>query len=767
MRDYIDYVLKRGKKPVELEKIYENIEKKKKETDSSYSLSDADILEINRLLDEGVKNYEYYKTPNGNYTLISKTSFRKGSFRGNRNGGGTVFSSTVYIGKNGVREIRDEKYTIDKEFCSNAVDGDIILMDTGYDRKKPSVLKVLERNIDEVVGEVTKIGNMTYVIPINKRQNPLTIYLNDAVEDGSLVSVSLSELNKEDIEKFKETTENHYIGKVSEVFTSEDDPHYEALKEAFKCGMPYGFSEESLKQAANIPDHVRPSDKNASRWDFTEMNVFSIDGEDTKDKDDAISLEVFSNGHYLLGVHIADVNYYVKEGTPIDLDAFRKGTSYYFDGCVVPQLPPELSNGICSLNEGVERLTKSVLIEFDENGNVVNRLIVPGVIKSKKSLTYEKVNELFEGKEVDGYIPFNDGYIPFKGTLANMKNLADLLRKNRKKKGAIIFNRPEVRFKYDEFGKPIDVCLRKENIAEMIIEEFMLAANNNVAEILSEGDMPIPVIYRIHDVPKIEGISDFLNLLKAINMPFEFDAEDVVKDREILQLLAAHINRNELLAPMLNANLVRCMSRASYNTINIGHFGTGFDIYCHFTSPIRRLADLANSRIIDECYFEKNPDIKAKNIIKWKNLTSKYATQATNMERVSEEVEKNVLYMNMADYFSNYIGEEFEGSIVTLSDKGISVQLDNLLEGKIRNRYLEGDYAYNQETYTLVSLNGRSNYYVGDRLRMKLVGTSTDTKTVDFKVLEKIKENSIRDRHKSNQYVKSRAQEHRNRRPYN
>lgn len=754
MKDYIDYILKKEKKPVEIEKIYRIIEEKKKQVDSKFILSDSDIEEIDKIISEGINNFEYYKTPNGNYTLLSKTSFRRGNFRGNRIGGGTVYTNTTYIKKDGTKVNKEEKFIIDKDSCSNAVDGDTVLIDTVGNGKKPSVVKVIKRNIGNIVGEVTKIGNRTYVKPIDKKKNLLTIYLKDEIEDGSLVSVSLSELSAEDLEKLQESSENQYLGKISQVFTMEEGPNHKALVEAFKSGMPQGFSEDSIKQAESMPKSVSEKDK-LYRYDFTKWNIFTIDGEDTKDKDDAVSLEILPNGNYLLGVHIADVAYYVKAGTPIDIDAFRKGTSYYFGGCVEPQLPFELSNGICSLNEGVERLTKSILIEFDKDGNVVSRSLVPSVIKSKKSLTYEKVNELLRGNNIEEYIPFKE-------TLQKMDDLTHILRKKRILGGAIIFNRPEVRFKHDEMGRPIEVYLRYENTSEMMIEEFMLAANSNVAEILTENS--IPCVYRIHDVPKVDRISDFLTLLKAINMPFEFNEDDIIRDKQILQLLAIHINKNQLLAPMLNANLVKCMSHASYNTINIGHYGTGFDTYCHFTSPIRRIADLAISRIIDECYFEKNPNIKDKNIKKWVDLSNDYAIQATNMERVEEDVEKNVLYMDEAEYLGNYIGQEFEGTVTTLSDKGICVQLEDLLEGKIRSRYLDGSYVYNPDTFTLVSLNGKGNYYIGDILKLKLINTSTDTKTVDFEVLEKIKENTIKDKHKSNQYVKSKVQDSRKKR---
>jgi ribonuclease R len=763
LKDYIDYVLKKEKKPVEIEKIYKVIEEKKKQVDPKYVLSDSDINEIDRILSEGIECFEYYKTPKGRYTLISKTSFRKGSFHGNRIGGGTVYSTTTCIKKDWTREVRDEKFAIDSENCGSAVDGDIVLIDIGNGNgKKNSIIKVLERNIGEISGEVTKIGNNTYLKPFDKKKNSLTIYLNGDYEEGSVVSASLNELTEEDLEKLKETTENHYIGEVKRVVPNEG-PFHKTLIEAFKCGMPQGFSDESLKQAENISSVVLEKDRTSNgRKDITSLDVFTIDGEDTKDKDDAVSLEITPDGHYLLEVHIADVPYYVKEGTPIDLDAFRKGNSYYYGGLVEHQLPPKLSNGICSLNEGVERLTKSIFMELDQEGNVLGKWLKPTVIRSRKSLTYEKVNELLRGVDVEGYKPFKDN-------LEAMSILAHQLQKKRLYGGAIIFNRPEVRFKHDEMGNPTEVTLRYGNSkAETIISEFMLLANHCVADIMEENN--IPFVYRVHGLPKVDKLSDFLKLLKALNMPFEFDEEDILKDKKCLQLLAVHISKNAKsieLSDMLNATLIKCMSHASYSSVNIGHYGTGFDKYCHFTSPIRRIADLANSRIIDECYFEQNASIRDKNIKKWTNRVNDYALQASLMEKVAEEVEKNVLYMDTAQYLGKYVGQEFEGTIITLSDKGICVQIEDLLEGKIRNRYLDGDYIYNPETYTLVSLSGKCNYYLGDQLRLKLIGTSTDTKSVDFEVLEKIKENNIRDRHHSNQYVKSKAQDNRNRRPYN
>ena len=748
MKEFVDLLLKKEKKPVEKEKIYKKIELLKQIEDEEYTITSEDMDEIDKILNLGVKKYEYYVTPNGKYTLLTKTSFRKGRFHGNRAGEGFIVASSVYITKDGKKVVREEKFSINKENCNHAVDGDYVLIDVGGNGKKPRVEKILDRNIGNIIGVVTKVGNSYYVKPIDKKKQLLNIELEEDAIEGDIVSVCLEE-EKED---------NYYIGKIVRKFIHGDDLHSDALLEAFKCGMPEGFSEESLKQLKYIPNKVVEKDL-MNRLDFSDWEVFSIDCSDTKDKDDCISLHMLNNGNYLLGVHIADVAYYVPYNSPIDKDAFRKGTSYYFGGLVEPQLPVELSNGICSLNEGVLRLTKSILMEIDKDGNVVKRSLVPGVIKSRASLTYDDVNNLLKGNDCS-YKTKN-----LEMTLKAMSDLSYILRKKRLLEGAIIFNRPELRFNHDKEGKPTSVNLRYEDMAETIIEEFMLAANSNVAGILNEKGLPC--IYRVHDVPNEERLDEFLKLLKTVDLDFSYDVEDIIKDKKLLQLLSVHINKGKNpITTMLNTNLIRCMSHALYSPTNIGHYGTGFNMYAHFTSPIRRLADLTVSRIIDECYFEQSPSLKSQNIKKWNDLIGDYATQSSKMERVEEDVEKSVLYMDSAIYLSNYIGQEFEGTIISVSNNGICIQLDNLIEGKVRSRDLEGSYVSNPETFTLLSIDNSCNYYVGDRLKIKLIEAEKDTKQIAFSVIEKIKENTIKDTKHSNQFVLKKAKDEKIRKAY-
>ncbi len=735
MVDNILYVLKKSKKAISFERLVEKLG----------ITSPSSIEEAREIVNNLINDYKVYATPNGNLQLMSKTSFKKGRFHSFKNGDGRVYVTISYINGAGQHIVKEEQYSVAKDDTGGAIDGDVVLIDVDSNGKHNKIVKVIERSLNNIVGEIYREGAAFYVRPLDKKRQGLIIALEGEQTEGQIVSCELLD----------QRSDNFYIGKVTREFNHKDDPNEDALLEAFKCGMPEGFSNESLEQLNYIPRSVSEEDK-IGRYDFTNWEIFSIDGKDTKDKDDCISLTRLSNGNLLLGVHIADVPHYVPQNSPIDIDAFTKGTSYYFGGCVEPQLPHRLSNGICSLNDGVERLTKTILIEYDKDLNVVSRSLVPSVIKSRIGMNYDDANKLLK----EGVIPA--GYEDYADTLVNMRSLARKLAKKRKGSGAIEFSRPELKFIYDDDGKPIDVTFRYQDVSENLIEEFMLAANVNVGEILTENG--IPCIYRVHGVPNEEKLQDFLKLLDMIGMPFEFSASDICEDKRLLQLLTEHINKNEELRNVLNTKLIRCMSHAKYSVNNIGHYGTGFDIYLHFTSPIRRLADLGVSRIIDECYFEKDPEKREKARRKWKSLAPEFAQQASKMERVEEEVERNVDAMNTAVYLSQFEGEMFEGTIIDIGQNAITIQLDNLLEGRIKTRSLPGNYYYNPETFTLVSLDGFENYYIGDRLSMKLMSCDKDGKTVDFKAIEKVRENKFVGIDNVNQMVKTREKERRSRR---
>ena len=745
MKEVIDYILKRAKKPIDLERIYERVLFIKKKEDLDSILSSDEKREIKEIIQEEVDQCNYYETSDGRYTLIGKSNYRKGQLQVNRLGEGIVRTFTYYTDKDGKQVVKNEMYTISKDDCNGAIDGDIVLVEVGQSGIKPRVERIIDRTIGNIFGEIIRLGNSYFLKPIDPKLSNLTIALDGDYIEGTLVLASLEEKGY-----------NFYEGKVIQEYRHKDDPHAGSLSEAIKSGMPIGFSEDSIKQLESIPTEVSTTDI-INRYDFRDWEVFSIDGVDTKDKDDCISLKKLDNGNYLLGVHIADVPAYVGTNSPLHKDAFRKGTSYYFGGAVEPQYPRKVSNGICSLNDGVERLTKTVLIEHDKSGNVVNRTIVRGVIKSCIGMNYDKVNDILKNGIVD------EEYAPYEKTLLEMSRLAIILRKKRKSMGAISFSRPEVKFKYDSEGNAIDIGLRHQDLSEHLIEEFMLDANTNVGKIMS--DASLPVVYRVHGVPNREKLAELLRFLECIQIPFGYTAEEVCLSKSLMQSLALHIkDKGGDLENLLNTKLICSMAHAQYSSFNIGHYGTGFDVYIHYTSPIRRIADDTISRILDECYFEEDNNKKNQAIRKWKMMVEVYSEQASRMEKVSEEVEKNVYLRDSVVYFSNHLEEEFEGTVISVSKGGLLIQLDNLLEGRIPTYSMPGgvnNYTYNPNTFTLLSLGEEDSYYLGDRLKVRVKSCDIENKIVNFSVLEKIHENQIQDTMQSNEKLKCKRLEKR------
>lgn len=732
MKDFIDLILKKEKKPISVEKIYDKVKfLLNNSRDEDFELTEETKKEILDILNKGVQDCDYVKTLNGNYCSITKTSFRKGRFVGNRKGEGFVIVHTTYVNRDGEKITQEDKFNISKDYINGAIDGDIVLVDVGSKHVPCKVEKIIERNLENITGEVYCIGSKYYVKPIDKRKQGLTIMLNGVAIEGQRVSVKL----------LSQQSNNFYIGEVTRVFSHKDDPDEDILWEAFKCGIDDQFSDESLKQVLDIPQSVRDIDK-LGRNDLTSWEIFTIDGDDTKDIDDALSCKILPNGNYLVGVHIADVSHYVTKGSPLDKDAYKRGTSYYLGGKVIPMLPHELSNGICSLNPNVERLAKSCIMEITPNGDVVRFDIKPTVIRSRLKMTYKKVNQILN----DGIIP--PEYEEHVDTLNNLCKLASVLRNKRIQAGAMEFDRPELRLIFDEKGSVCDLLAKKSDVAENLIEEFMLIANETVDRYIV--DSGYPCLHRIHDTPNPEKLEEFFKLLEAVNLPFNSHSpNECIYCSKYLQELGEHIKQDSRLSNMLSLNLVKCMSRAKYSPNNIGHSGLAKSFYCHYTSPIRRYPDLTIHRILNSIYDNSDAQQQLDDELLDIGL------QSSKMEKVADDAEEQVLRMKCSEYMEKHIGEEFIGTIINVSDKTVLVQLDNMIEGRIRTRSLPGAHIYNPETYTLLSVDGRDNYYVGDRLKVRVSGASKEDKTIDFEIVEKISENCIIDRNGSNKSVKT------------
>ena len=722
MKYYVDLVLKKEKKPIDIDKIISKINNLVF-VDKERYLNDDEINEIINILNKGISSFDYYKTPNDRFILFSKTSFRMGRFNGYRNGDGVVNSIYSFTNKDGKHIVKEEKYKISKGSSGEAVDGDIVLIDIKGFEGKPKIIKVLDRNIEYVTGEVITIGNSYFLKPLDKKLQFLNISLPNTSIEGQRVQVYLKE-KRED---------NYYIGEVCRVFNHKDDPLEDILWEAFKCGIDDKFSKASLEQASSMRQVVLDSDR-IGREDLTSWEIFTIDGIDTKDIDDALSCQRLENGNYQIGVHIADVSNYVLPSSPLDRDAYKRGNSNYLGGRVIPMLPHELSNGICSLNPGVERLAVSCIMEIDSKGNVVNYRISPTVIKSCLKMNYDEVNNLLHNRKYDPV------YEQYSTSLRNLNKIALVLKKKRLLSGSIEFDKPELKLVYGKNGGVIDTSFRKLDLAENLIEEFMIIANEVVDKHLSNNGYPC--LHRVHDKPNEERLCDFFKLLEAVNLPFEkYDYLECCINPIAFQELSEFIKDIPNLSRMLSTNLIRCMSRAKYSPENIGHMGLAKDNYCHFTSPIRRYSDLIIHRILKDCCFDKVESTKK--IHMWERVLPEIGIQTSKREKLSDECENQVLLMKCAEYMQKHIGEEFVGTIIGLSERGLHVELDNMIEGRVRIKDMKGKYYYSKDNYTLLSLDGFPNYYIGDRLVVKVVDASKENKSIDFDVVEKIKENKI------------------------
>ena len=700
------------------------------------------LLELKDILDRKVDSNEIYHTNLNTYKHMCKTSFRRGVFHANRAGGGKVLVVTSYE-KDGEQHVIQKEYIVRAEEANGAINNDEVLIDINLknvEDPNAKVFKVIGRNINHVYGKIETIGSARFVIPIDKSLRNLKIAVEGDYLEGQLVEVRLD----------KQTANDFYIGTVVRCGDFHDDPKEDILMEAFMNGIDDKFSDEAIEQTKRINDRVVDTDF-IGRQDIRNKETFTIDGKDTNDIDDAVSCKMLDNGNFELTVSIADVSHYVPINSPLDLDARRKGTSNYLAGTVIPMLPRKLSNGICSLNPNVDRCAMSVRMEIDNNGNVVRSDIFPSVINSNLKMNYETVNNILYDKYND--VDFPVEYKEYEDTLKNMYKLSLILRKKRLRNGAVEFNRPEMKVVLDENGYPIKISKRVQDVAENLIEEFMIVANVSVFSLLNKQG--IPADYRIHDTPNEERLMTFFKMLEALGIDYNrYGPAECIENPHALQDLVKFINEecDPRLRVMLNTNLIKCMSRAKYSVNNIGHSGLAEENYGHFTSPIRRYPDLTVHRIIKDCYFDKKNSNK--NRKKWENILPEICYHSSKMEVTADTTERIVDSMKCAEYMSRHVG-----TIIEISGSGMTVQLDNLIEGRVRYRNLDGDYMYNPDTFSLISLDGREDYFVGDQVKVKVTSADKEKKSIDFKVMEKLYDNSNKNVRKQNDYVKVKTRE--------
>ena len=653
--------------------------------------------EITTLVSDGL----IHKSKKDKFILMEKcSSLLTGILHINKNGNG--FVDTKY----------DEDTFIRRENLNGAVDGDFVEIDVQND--EGIVVNILKRDLNLIVGEIVKDkkNNLTFKLDDKKKQ------INIKLTKESLEH--LVEGHKVLVQIIKELDKNLYLGKVVKVIGHKNDPGVDIMTIACKHEIFLDISDAAKKQVENM-ETVVSNNELVNRKDLRNEMIFTIDGDDTKDIDDAISISK-DGDNYILGVHIADVSHYVNEGTPLYDSAYEKGTSAYLADTVLPMLPHELSNGICSLNEGVDRLTISCEMTINNQGKVLDHDIFLSVINSKKKMTYKNVNKIL----LENNIP--EGYEPFVNNLKLMQELANILRKEKINRGYIDFDLDEAKIVQDENGKAIDVIKRTQDAGEKLIEDFMIIANETVATHIYNMDLPF--VYRIHGTPNSEKIEDFLNFVKLLGYRLDISTVDLTpkKMQEILENL--HDKKEfEILSDML----LRSMKKAIYSSNNIGHFGLASKIYTHFTSPIRRFPDLMVHTLLHKYLFENKIDMET--IRYYENYLPSACEHASKKEVDAQEAEREVLDMKMAEYMENYIGQTYNGIISGITNFGLFVKLPNLIEGLVHISSLNGFYTYVPELLSLVCDN-KIKYSLGQNVKVKLVGASKENSTIDFEIVE-------------------------------
>ncbi len=603
-----------------------------------------------------------------------------------------------------------------------ALNGDKVLVEIIKDEDDiPSgrVVKILERALKKIVGVYkSQWTNFGYLIPDDPRViYEFRVYFKDSIDvkDGDKVVAKITRYPDSNAEGTVEIVEK--IGRAD--LPQSDLP---SVIEKYNLPKPGEFPKSVIKAIKKLPDDVEEKDIEG-RKDFRGKHVFTIDGEDAKDFDDAVSIEKLSNGNYLLGVHIADVSNYVKEGDPIDIEAFKRGTSVYLIDTVIPMLPFKLSNDLCSLVEGKDRLTVSAEMEIDEYGRVLKRQFSKSVIRSVKRLTYTKVTKLLEDpdEEIENEIGF------LRKDLEMMRDLAHTIKTSRLGRGSIEFASDEVKVIVDENGYVEDIILRKQNVAEMMIEEFMISANESVAGLFDR--IGFPFIYRIHGKPDVETIEELSEYLRAIGIKFKIteNIQPIMLQR-ILEQIKGHP-----LEMVIQRLLVRSMKKAVYSETNVGHFGLASLNYTHFTSPIRRYPDLMVHRLL-KIYIEKGK-FSNEEVERYSKILPSIAKHSSEREVIADQAERDLVSMKKIEYAQNHIGEAFDVVVTGVTDFGLFVEIpDKAISGLIHISTLNDYYIHDEKFNTLTGTSGRI-FKIGDKLKAKIVSADKIKGMIDF-VLE-------------------------------
>lgn len=657
------------------------------------------IKELNRLEDE----LKVYRTNKNKYMLFNNSNLKLGILMATK-------KNYAFVDIEG-----DEDVFIPPMYVNNAINGDKVVVEITSKKGmklEGRIVKIVDRKLKEMVGEVYYKNNKVY-IKLDDEKVKLNICVDKDKTKGAM------EGHKVVVKITSKLDGNNYRGEIVKIIGHKNDPGVDILSIVNKFGIEDTFSDEVMKELDSIPDTVDEKEM-IGRRDLRDQVIFTIDGDDTKDIDDAISIEKLENNNYLLGVHIADVSYYVKEGSKLYETAMNRGTSVYLADRVIPMLPHKLSNGICSLNPNVDRLAMSCVMEINDKGDVITYDIFESVIRSRKQMTYKNVNKILE----ENIIP--EGYEEYTSKLKLMSELANILRDNKVRRGYIDFDIDESKIIVNEQGEAIDVVLRERGTGEKLIEDFMIAANETVAT--SIYFMELPFIYRVHGEPNEEKINKFLSFVSSLGYQVNGKIKDLtpIAMQKLLEQL-----KDKKEYHILSSMLLRSMQKAIYDTVNIGHFGLGSKCYTHFTSPIRRFPDTTVHRLLRKYLFKKQIN---NDVIEYEEkMLPVIAEHSSKKERDSVECEREVDDMKKAEYMEKHIGEVYDGMISSIMSFGMFVELPNLVEGLVRLDDLTDDhYTYDESTISLIGKKNKRGYHLGDNVKVIVKAANKEARTVDF-----------------------------------
>ncbi|RYM05945.1 ribonuclease R [Sporolactobacillus sp. THM7-7] len=685
-----------------------------KELEKAFQVEQADeftdfVKTLNQMEEKGL----VVRTRTDRYGLPEKMNLMKGRVQSHPRGFAFIIPEDdtlddVFVGPNDL---------------GGAMNGDTVIIRisrkaSGDERPEGTVIRILERAVKQVVGTYNAGRHFGFVIPDDNRITG-DIFIPEYAEHGAMEGHKVVA----EITKYPEGRKNAE-GIITQILGHKNDPGIDILSIIYKHDLPLEYPPEVIAEAEAVPETIVPEDR-VGRRDLRNETIVTIDSEEAKDLDDAVNVVRLDNGNYRLGVHIADVSHYVKEDSAIDREAYERGTSVYLVDRVIPMIPHRLSNGICSLNPHVDRLTLTCQMEITPQGIVVDHDIFPSVIRTTERMTYTNVRKILHREDEEVLKRYHD-LTPF---FDLMGELAQILEDRRRERGAIDFDFTEAKIIVDDQGKPTDVVVRERTEAERLIESFMLAANETVAEHFEK--MKLPFLYRVHEEPDPEKLQKFFDF--AVNFGYVLkDSPEHVHPRTLQSLLEKVKGQPE--EAVISTVMLRSMAKAKYDDKCLGHFGLSTEYYTHFTSPIRRYPDLTVHRLIRKYLIHKQTDEKTQ--VHWKEKLPELAKHTSACEQRAVEAERDTDDLKKAEFMQDKVGQTYDGVISGVTSFGLFVELPNTIEGLVHISYLTDDYyRYSEENMALIGERTGHLYRIGDQIEVRVLDVNMEEHAVDFEVV--------------------------------